>query len=258
MQFIWDVSQTANWVLGLVVLILLLGFCSFAVFKVVHRKIPGAIIGAGDILLLLFYIIYIPAVFLAVACMYTTAMIIICMINLGNFRKFLSNPFGRANTKAISNKVEKIFDRDEMYKQIETAVINLSKTKTGAIITFERNTSLKDVISNGVVLNAPITAELLETIFYPGTRLHDGAVVIHGNMIIAAAVFYTPTTKTFAGKYGSRHRAGIGISEISDAITVIVSEESGRISFAINGQLETVDQSNFLRVFENYMSSSDN
>ena len=120
-------------------------------------------------------------------------------------------------------------------------------------MTFEKNTSLQDVIKNGVSVRAPVSAELLQTIFYPGTRLHDGAVVIHGNEIIAASVFYTPTTKPFAGKYGSRHRAALGISEISDSVTVVVSEETGRISFAVNGQLDAVDQDNFLRVFENYM-----
>ena len=149
--------------------------------------------------------------------------------------------------------MEKIYNKAEFYKTIETTVFNLSKTRTGAIMTFEKNTVLDDVIKNGVMLNAPITSELLMTIFYPGTRLHDGAVVIRDNIIIAASVFYTPTTKPFAGKYGSRHRAAIGISEISDAVTVIVSEETGRISFAVNGQLEIVTQENFLRVFENYM-----
>ena len=103
-------------------------------------------------------------------------------------------------------------------------------------------------------MHAPVSQELLLTIFYEGTRLHDGAVVIHGNEIVAASVFFTPTTKPFAGKYGSRHRAAIGISEISDAVTVVVSEETGRISFAVNGSLESVDQTIFLRVFENYMN----
>ena len=149
--------------------------------------------------------------------------------------------------------IEKIYDRKALYKTIETAVIELSNNKVGALITFEKNTSLKEVIRNGVPVHAPVSVDLLLTIFYNGTRLHDGAVVIHGNEIVSAAVFFTPTTEPFAGKYGSRHRAAIGISEISDAITVVVSEETGRISFAVNGGLETVEQSNFLRVFENYM-----
>ena len=149
--------------------------------------------------------------------------------------------------------MEKIYNREILYKTVETAVISLSKSRTGAIITFEKNNSLADVIKNGVAIKAPVSAELLMTIFYPGTRLHDGAVVIHGNEIVAASVFYTPTTKPFAGKYGSRHRAALGISEISDSVTVVVSEETGRISFAVNGQLDAVDQESFLRVFENYM-----
>jgi len=103
-------------------------------------------------------------------------------------------------------------------------------------------------------VNCPVSPEILSTIFYPGTRLHDGAVVVKEMSIIYASVFFTPSTKAFAGKYGSRHRAAIGISEISDAVTVVVSEETGRISIAMNGQLETVSIDNFRRVFENYMS----
>ena len=166
--------------------------------------------------------------------------------NLGDFRSFLANPFKKSQIKNGKFEVEKIYNRELLYKTIETAVINLSKTRTGAIMTFEKNTSLADVIKNGVSVRAPVTAELLMTIFYPGTRLHDGAVVIHGNEIVAASVFYTPTTKPFAGKYGSRHRAALGIS-------VVVSEETGRISFAVDGHLDAVDQESFLRVFENYM-----
>ena len=121
-------------------------------------------------------------------------------------------------------------------------------------MTFEKSTSLMDLTKNGVRVNAPFSPELITTIFYPGTRLHDGAVVIKGNEIISAAVFYTPSTKAFAGKYGSRHRAAIGISEISDSVTVVVSEETGRISFAVNGQLESCDPNNFVQVLETYMS----
>ena len=94
------------------------------------------------------------------------------------------------------------------------------------------------------------------TIYYPGTRLHDGAVIIHGDKIKSASVFFTPSTKALTGKYGSRHRAAIGISEVSDSVTVVVSEETGRISIAVNGQIDSVSEANFLRVFENYMMDS--
>lgn len=92
------------------------------------------------------------------------------------------------------------------------------------------------------------------TIFYPGTRLHDGAVVIRGNKIVAASVYYSPTTKPLIGKYGSRHRASIGISEICDAVTIVVSEETGRISIAYNGEIESYPSNQFITAFENLMN----
>lgn len=189
--------------------------------------------------------------------MIVTACIVIVtiFINLGSFRKMLANPFKVSKIEKSKFVLEKAFDKDAMYKAVEAAIIGFSKDRIGAIITFEKNTSLADVIKNGVPVNAPVSTELLQTIFYPGTRLHDGAVVIHKDVIVAASVFYTPTTKAFAGKYGSRHRAAIGISEISDAVTIVVSEETGRISFAINGELESVEPSNFLRAFDNYMNA---
>ena len=96
------------------------------------------------------------------------------------------------------------------------------------------------------------------TIFYPGTRLHDGAVVIKRDFILAASVYYTPTTKPLTGKYGSRHRAAIGISEITDSVTVVVSEETGRISLAVAGELIPVNNETFLITFEEYMFEEDN
>lgn len=103
------------------------------------------------------------------------------------------------------------------------------------------------------MVNAPVSSELLVTIFYPGTRLHDGAVVIRDNVILAASVYYTATTKPLSGKFGSRHRAAIGISEITDSVTIVVSEETGRISIACAGELESVSLDNFPRIFREYM-----
>ncbi|MDY2914258.1 MAG: DNA integrity scanning protein DisA nucleotide-binding domain protein [Candidatus Enteromonas sp.] len=149
---------------------------------------------------------------------------------------------------------ESLFDREEVYGKVRDAVIWMSRQKMGAIITFERKISLAKQMSSGTMVNAPISAELLQTIFFPGTRLHDGAVVIRDDMIAAAAVFYTPTTRPLTGKYGSRHRAAIGISEVSDAVTVVVSEETGRISIAYNGELSPVNPDHFLDTFMEFMS----
>ena len=149
---------------------------------------------------------------------------------------------------------EPLFDREEVYHKVDQAVRYMSKQKMGAIITFERKMSLSEVMKSGTAVNAPITFELLVTIFYPGTRLHDGAVVIRNDKIASAAVFFTPTTRPLSGKYGSRHRAAIGISEVSDAVTVVVSEETGRISIAYQGELTPISPDQFYDTFLEYMS----
>jgi diadenylate cyclase len=141
-------------------------------------------------------------------------------------------------------------EKKMLYKAIDTTVAMLSTNKIGAIITFERNDSLEEYIKTGVRIDAPVRAELLTTIFYPGTTLHDGAVIIRDNTIEAASVFYTPSTKALKGKFGARHRASLGISEVCDAVTVIVSEETGRISFALDGELIAVSRENFLQAFK--------
>ncbi len=252
MVYPWEINIT-GFILELVAIIAVYGFLTFIYLKVVKRLVGYIFLGLSFSLVLLSFLLGLNEAFILSTSITVVGVTVTFFANLGDIRTFLANPFKRSQVKAGKFEVEKVYNRELFYKAIETAVINLSKTRTGAIMTFEKNTSLQDVIKNGVAIKAPVSAELLMTIFYPGTRLHDGAVVIHGNEIVAASVFYTPTTKPFAGKYGSRHRAALGISEISDSVTVVVSEETGRISFAVDGQLEVVPQDSFLRVFENYM-----
>lgn len=152
--------------------------------------------------------------------------------------------------KSAKNKQSANADKKQLYKVINTTVNMLSSAKIGAIMTFEKKNSLDEYIKQGVKVDAPVSSELLTTIFYPGTTLHDGAVVIRGNNIEAASVYYTPTIKALGGKYGARHRASLGISEVCDAVTVVVSEETGRISLAIDGELIAVNRENFLQVFK--------
>lgn len=179
------------------------------------------------------------------------ATVLFFFVNSSEIRHLISN-FKENKSKVPSKSKE--FPKEKFYKTINDAVISLSKTKTGAILTFERNNNLSEIIKNGTIINAPVSVELLVTIFYPGTRLHDGAVVIRDNMILAASVYYTPTTRALTGKYGSRHRAAFGISEISDSVTVVVSEETGRISLAHDGTLDSVLPDQFLREFTDLMS----
>lgn len=252
MNFLWN-NNLAEWILTLVSFLLVYGFLFFMYAKIVKRKTGYVFLTITFVLNVTFLLLGLSSVFIIGAVLTGVGVTITLFTNLGDLRQFLANPFKGSRVKSGRLEVEKIYNRETLYKIIEKTVISLSKSRTGAIITFEKNTSLQDVIKNGVLVKAPVSTELLQTIFYPGTRLHDGAVVIHGNEIVAASVFYTPTTKPFAGKYGSRHRAALGISEISDSVTIVVSEETGRISFAVNGQLDAVDQESFLRVFENYM-----
>lgn len=147
------------------------------------------------------------------------------------------------------------YDKEMIYELIYDAVSFMSKNKIGALITIERTTKLDNYTKNGVLLNAPLSSEMLTTIFYPGTRLHDGAVIIRGSFILAANVYYQPTTKPVLGKLGSRHRAAIGISEATDAVTIVVSEESGRLSLTYGGQLEPVYLDTFKQTLANYMEN---
>jgi len=122
--------------------------------------------------------------------------------------------------------------------EIVRASEQLSKTRTGGLIVIERNTKIGEVISTGVRVSADVTGELLVNIFVPKTPLHDGATVIRGNKIEAAACFLPLSqNKDLSKALGTRHRAGIGISEESDAVVVIVSEETGKISVAERGEI---------------------
>lgn len=122
--------------------------------------------------------------------------------------------------------------------EIAVAAVDLSKTKTGALIVLERETKLGDVMKTGTMLNAEVSAPLLENIFVVNTPLHDGAVIIRGDKILMANCLLPLTSNgNLSLELGTRHRAAIGISEASDAVVVVVSEETGKISLAVNGTL---------------------
>jgi diadenylate cyclase len=125
-----------------------------------------------------------------------------------------------------------------IYDEIVLAATTLASTKTGALIVIERNVGLKNVTDGGVKLEAELSYDLLVTIFNPTTPLHDGAVVIRRHRIAAAACFLPLTLNPRLSKdLGTRHRAAIGITEDSDAVAVVVSEETGLISFVEGGQI---------------------
>lgn len=254
-------DNLANVIVEFILIILALGVVNFFVDFFIKRKF--VIVGVAS--LSAAYIISYIFEFTSFTYILLGGLLILVLIsmfvNLAEIRSLFANKFSqKRNDRGLNKKnsnVEKIYDHENLYKTINDTVQYLSKNKIGAIMTFERKDKLEGIIKNGTILNAPVTYELLITIFYPGTRLHDGAVVIKNDIIVAASVYYTPTTKPLIGKYGSRHRAAIGISEICDAVTVVVSEETGRISIAYNGELESYAPDLFAKAFENIMAETD-
>lgn len=139
----------------------------------------------------------------------------------------------------------------DMISEIVSACSEMSETKTGALITIQQAQSLNDFVRTGIRMDSVVSKELLGTIFQYGTPMHDGAVIIQGNKIACAAAYFPPTTKDLPSKYGARHRAAVGISEITDSITIVVSEETGNISVATNGQLTQYKPENLQRYLTN-------
>ncbi|MGR6541510.1 sporulation-specific diadenylate cyclase CdaS [Paenibacillus tundrae] len=130
----------------------------------------------------------------------------------------------------------------EKFAELSASVQHLSDRRYGALIVIERETPLDSIIHSGVAVDARITHALLESIFIPGAPLHDGAVLIRGNQIVSAGnVLPLSQVEVHERKMGTRHRAALGLSEVTDAVVLIVSEETGQASFAIGGDLHPIN-----------------
>ncbi len=159
---------------------------------------------------------------------------------MGGITKYIP---GRNSPKDVENAIT----------QVVLACRDLAASKTGALIVFERDNILDEPIKTGTLIHADVKAELLKNIFYPNTPLHDGAVIIRGGRIEAASCMLPLTTQTHLSReLGMRHRAGIGMSEASDAVVVVVSEETGSISVAVEGILKRhLTEETFDRILKN-------
>ena len=144
---------------------------------------------------------------------------------------------------------------DRMVDEVVRAAAQLARQRFGALLVIERETGLEDYAARGVQLDATLTRQLLITIFFPNTPLHDAAVVVRGEQILAASVVL-PLTDNISpsGQLGTRHRAAIGITEESDALAVVVSEETGQIAVSHNGRLiRNLDQDRLRRVLRSLL-----
>lgn len=179
--------------------------------------------------------------------LYTLQWILSNLVNVGliavviifqpELRRLLEN-LGR--NKLISNFAGiDLEEAEEITVEIREALLSMSKSRTGALIVFERETSLTDIIETGTLIQAGISREMIGNIFYEGAPLHDGALIVRGDKLWAAGCVLPLTEdKKLSKELGTRHRAGIGITENSDALVFIVSEETGIISKAEDGKLE--------------------
>lgn len=166
--------------------------------------------------------------------------------------KIIIKKLGFGKSSLFVNTLE-----DKIKIELVKSIDHLSGRKIGAIITLEKNSSLEEFIESSFEINAPLGNELLSTIFYPQTPLHDGGVIIRKNKILCAGAFYPSSDKIDIPKQlGSRHRAAIGISEISDSLTIVISEQTGNVSIAYNGFLDVdINKQALLRYLEKHLQA---
>lgn len=225
LSFLFRGTQAVPVMRGMIVVIVLMTFLSSVLNLVAFRWLTGAII--------------------------TGAVVAIPVIFQPEIRRGMER-IGRAGFISRSRPGSEV---EKLIENVSTAAGKLSERRHGALIVLERTDPLDEFVETGIWLDGEISPQLLLTIFYPKTELHDGAVIIrHNRVVSAAAVLPLSAAHGLAQrKVGTRHRAGIGISEISDAIVVIVSEETGQISVANGGRmirrLDSVRLQTILRAF---------
>ncbi len=256
----FHLEMTDNWV-GLLVTLLILALMDVLLFLLFRRSLPRVFLVVIEVAMVLCWLfgLTLPMIVLGIALLAATVFFFIA--NRNDSREFVANNMvGRSQSRSVFRRKkvipEVLFDREEVNAKITAAVLWMSEQKIGAIITIEKKNDLTETCHNGTIINAPVSTELLQTIFYKGTRLHDGAVIIRNGTIVAAAVAFQPTIRPMDGKYGLRHRAAIGISEHFDCVTIVVSEETGRISITHQGNIEHISPRDFASRLSDYMSPS--
>lgn len=164
---------------------------------------------------------------------FVPAIFLLIMLLHEDLTKF----YNKANV--VKTKDKTLLVNNDLAEHLYRSIDFLSKNRIGALITVERNVSLSKIANKALILNAEVSKELLTSIFIPNAPLHDGAVIIRGNKILCAKAYYPSSKRTDLPMHlGTRHRAAIGISEQSDAFTIIVSEETGHVSVTINKEIE--------------------
>lgn len=153
------------------------------------------------------------------------------------FQPELRRGLSRLGQNRVFNRL--LAPKDDIVPKIVASIFRLARGKTGALIAIERGVGLRNYVERGIEIDAMFTPELVDSIFYPGNPLHDGAIVMRSSRVIAAGCLFPLTENPDISKrLGTRHRAGIGLSEETDALVIIVSEETGKVSVALKGELQ--------------------
>ena len=241
---VWEHLKTIG--VNDVIDVLLLSVMLYYVYKFIRDRRAGKLlIGLGVVvsILVLSYVLRLKAITFIFENFFQvglTALIILFQPELrAALEKMGNTPLSITGIKRLGSDAGEQANVIEVLDSVCDAVFEMARSKTGALIVFERPTKLGEFTKTGVVLNAHISRRLLGNIFFNKAPLHDGAVIIRDFRVYAASCMLPlSATDEITSSLGTRHRAGIGISEVSDAVVVIVSEETGIVSLAVNGTLK--------------------
>lgn len=241
--------------------ILVVAYIIYRIITVV-RKTSSASVIKGIILLLavmwLSSLLNLKVVNFLLSQTMKLGLLVLIILFQPELRRFLEQ-MGSSKFRTIFGRKAKVGNMEACITNTVAACTEMSKKRTGALIVFEREIALADHMKTGTKLDSILSTELLLNIFYPKTPLHDGAVIVRDGRIMAAACMLPMSANTNLSRdLGMRHRSGIGMSEVSDAVVVIVSEETGSISVAIDGMLKRhLAQETFEKLLRNELLLSD-
>lgn len=250
LNMVWNVIQSITFMD--IIDILLMSYLVYLLIKLVRETRAGQLI-KGILFIIAAYIISSQLGLKAISYIIKSTLDVGLLALLIMFQPEIRRALEKAGRTKVGINFLSFGENSDETSRWNTAIeaicdacVDLSATKTGALIVIERQTKLREQVENGTVLNAVPSKELFGNIFFKNTPLHDGAVIIRDGMVLAAACFLPKPQKEelINKKLGSRHRAAIGMSENSDAIVIVVSEETGHISIAENGGL-TSDYTRF-------------
>ena len=244
MTALWDTIQTALWNVfhrpGLsdIIDILIVTVIIYFLLMMTRQTRASAVLKGLVVLLIATFVsdlLGLTALNWLLMSVVNNGAVVLVILFQPEIRKALEQGRGAVRENSHAGEGE---DQARIIDEIIQCMTDLSRRRVGALIVFEQKTGLKDVIETGTAVDARISAPLLENIFEPNTPLHDGAVVIRGTRVVAGACILTLTEgRGISRELGTRHRAAIGISETTDAIVLIVSEETGIMSMARGGRL---------------------